>query len=159
MKNNTASGFSLPEFMVYLFLTTFLVLCVSTWFTTAHRYLVRYQGASNNVLMIAAAGDLLARDVTQAQGVMPGWKLIADEHYVWSVHDGDVGWQLCGNRLMRSYGQFDAHKKVWVKRTTALIAEPVTHFVVEQEKRHIRCSIAKDGTPYMWLIEVKNRVV
>jgi len=151
MRRNGA-GFLLFEFMLYLFLAIVIASLTSYVAVTTYTQMLACTTRCAVAVAASCALDVLVRDLRQAPAERSSWKSISDGDYVWHTPQGDLGWQLRTQSLVRTSGIFDSVSHEWQHATHSVIMDNVVNFVCECTYKnslieHVVCILtATNGT-------------
>ena len=123
MKLNT--GTSIIEFLLYLTITTFIVINLFAWMGGLQTTFLRMVRSVQQEHARRFAQDLLLKDLQQAPADRASFKLIKQDQIIWSALSGAIGWTVQKNKLMRMIGTYDVQKGSWQSRKSAVILQPV----------------------------------
>ena len=135
---NRQSGFTLIELLIYITLCAGLAITVFSFVARAAHDCLQSQKTTNELVEVALAQELLARDIRNAPSQKRAWKKISNHELIWSGENGDLGWSSSDNALFRLTGTYNAELNRWEhKRKTsfAKLLHGATFSVFEMNNR------------------------
>lgn len=127
-------GISLVECLLYVMLTTMVIMLSMSWIAQSHAKLITLNASNDAYMSVCALQDLLARDLRSAPSNCDAWKEVSPGVYVWRTEQGDLGWELQDEQMRRIEGIYDEHAKKWGKHHTSVIANGVYSFTLALRK-------------------------
>lgn len=159
-------GITLVEFIIYLTISLFLISSLFSWIVNTGIPLMHASKKNNIVAQTYSALQVFTRDVKQAPAIKQNWKKITDLELIWHTDTTDIGWQLTGNRLIRSVGIYNETTRQWTKKVSSLVATHIengcfTIFYVDQyiEKVMFYGLITSVGVEIAEKVFLQNRIV
>jgi hypothetical protein len=120
-------GFSLIECTAYCFIVGLLSMLVLNFFTTHYQRLAIMGHHAHQRMLLAAAHELLARDLYAAHADASKWES-SNQSIVFCHDKQSVGWKLQDTNLYRIQGTYDFSAHAWSKKQTALVAADIQRF-------------------------------
>lgn len=129
-------GFSLVSVMVYLALFTLLLGFLVRTSAVLYPHLINYGQQTTDYLKLCAAIDRIVHDLYQVPTDISQWNTIADNELSWKLGDKKtVTWRLRKNKLIRTEGVYDQHKKGWRTKTKSIAADSIVNCTFKQQHR------------------------
>lgn len=137
--NQHKSGFTIIELLVYFSLLCFLSFALFSWLTRV----VLINNVSCPFITGHIAGDCFARDMRSAGAKKEDWLVKNRHEIVFCTRKETIGWLLKKNVLHRITGKYDTTKKLWLKKTTSIVAHTIDElnfsFNETNTKMHMVC--------------------
>lgn len=122
MKNSMQCGYLIIELLVYCALIAGMILITLEW-SVAHYLAANKQEQQQEIrTQLHMAHCILIRDIQQSATALSEWRQCNPNDYVWRTHDGDVGWQVHNQQLMRIQGTYNQRTATWHARSKGLVA-------------------------------------
>lgn len=119
--NKHNAGSTVIELLVYFSLLCFLSFALFSWLTRV----MLVNNASCPFITDHIAGDCFVRDIRSAGANKEDWLVKSRHEIVFCTRKETIGWVLKKNVLHRITGKYDAIKKVWLKKTTSIVAHTI----------------------------------
>jgi type II secretory pathway component PulJ len=127
------SGFSLISIMVYLALFTLLVGFLVRTSAALYPHLIAYGQQTTDYLKLCAAIDRVVHDLYQVPTDTSQWNMSTDNELSWKLNNKKtVTWRLRKNKLIRTEGIYDQHKKGWHTKTKSIAADSIMNCAFKQ---------------------------
>lgn len=123
-------GFSLVECIVYLTLLSLLSVALFRFATDNQLRLHRQAQSADTVMALYAAADQIAADLAWAPADQRRWKKQGNNTYFWSTAQGDVGWLVKKNKLVRIVGSYDSHADQWRAKKSSIVAGGIAQLII-----------------------------
>ncbi len=139
-------------------------MLVLNFFTTHYQKLVVMGHHAHQRMALAAAHELLARDMYAAHADASAWESSAPHSIVFCHDKQSVGWELRDASLYRMQGAYDFNAHGWSKKQTALVAADIQHFECVIQKHanritHVKTHIALKDSYSQKTIALAQRVL
>ncbi len=115
-------GSLMIELLIYIALVAIIVLGAFSWFSRSERSLLKLGAASNMLMALYSATDLLVRDVRLSPKNRNAWFCLDSQTIIWHGDANDIGWYVDKRTLYRIEGTYDQMQGTWrnKKRSIAL---------------------------------------
>ncbi len=121
-------GFSLVELLVYIMVSSMLMVCTMHWITASLMQQRVYSSHGAQAMELCAAHDCIVRDIIQASADAYTWHCTSPSDGVWHSNGADVGWRLESNRLVRLQGSYCYEQEAWRECVKSCIATCIQSF-------------------------------
>lgn len=119
-------GSLIIELIIYLALVAFLGVSAFTWFARSQRQLLHGGHASNVLMQLYSATDLLIRDLRMSPRARDAWLVRGPSSVIWRGVQGDVGWYAQKNGLYRIEGKYNPQTAKWTQGRRSLALQGIT---------------------------------
>lgn len=131
--NKANFGFSLISVMVYLALSTLLLGFLVRTSTLLYPHLISCGKQTTDYLKLCAAVDRIVCDLYRVPTDSSQWNMKADNELNWKVDDKKrIAWRLHKNKLIRTEGIYDQHKKGWRTKAKSIAADSILNCTFKQ---------------------------
>jgi type II secretory pathway component PulJ len=113
---NRQSGFTAIELLIYITLCAGLAITVFGFVARAAQDCLQSQKTTNELVEVALAQELLARDMRRAPIQKIAWKKISNHELIWNSENGDIGWLASDNGMFRTTGTYDTQSDQWLHK-------------------------------------------
>src|SRR3990167_10097373 len=146
---HSRKGTTVIEFLVYLALFSFVAACSISWIVGYQQLSSGYQTKRAALINRCTSLDMIARDLQSAPSAADGWYSFLPHEIIWHTETDDIGWLFKDNSLYRCQGRYNAKKKSWTTKNSAIIAKPINKLVFsstgQQSKKTISITITNAG--------------
>ncbi len=125
--NVHAKGFSLIECIIYCAITSFLSVMLFIFFSRTIAGVRLFSAHQQEIVAQWAVQRILRADIQMASNHPEQWQVSASS-LICKVGNECIGWKMQNGNLYRTIGSYNFLNRRWGKKSTALVANNVTHF-------------------------------
>lgn len=118
-------GFSMLEVLIVLSCLTLVVTCSLFVYETCIKVSHTAHKRTHESLELCRALYLMMHDLNRAVSISYDAWVLHDTFFIWPLSEGDCGYLLKNNQLIRSCGNYNYTHSLWHKRTQSLVASAV----------------------------------
>lgn len=157
-------GFTLIEVLLYLVLSSFVIIVSFNAVVTIQRQQMNIEKKSKQVMELYAAIASLTRDIEAAPCNKEQWIDTGPNRLVWKTNKKQIAWFIEKDALVRTEQRY-REQGGWSRRSKSVIAHSITQFIcaplyeMKACVRGFRCTMQSGEHSVKSLIFLENRTI
>lgn len=156
----SCAGFTLIECMLYLTLSSVLIGYVSSYFFHAYRQAQVSERQCRALINEWMINQRFTNDVRQALAAQQSWDFPSSS-CIMRIPEGDVGWMLHEEKLIRCHGSYDYEKHQWIQSKKVTFTSSVKNItfsptIMQAQVRGVSMTYSYDGKIFQRQVSTNN---